>query len=91
MANDRKALFRERFDEDASEYDRSPRYAWVRATYPFIVAEALKYDFQTCLDVGCGTGNLFSRLGVGSRNYDRGFPETLTTSFRCSVGLSSSR
>ncbi len=28
---------------------------------------------------------------VGSRNYDRCFPETLTTSFRCSTRLSSSR
>ncbi len=28
---------------------------------------------------------------VGSRNYDRCFPETLTTSFRCSAGLSSSK
>lgn len=63
MINDTKALFRERFDRDASQYDRSPRYAWVRATYPFIVNEALKYEFQTCLDIGCGTGNLLSRLG----------------------------
>ena len=63
MTNDRKVLFRERFDRDASEYDRFARYAWVRATYRFILDETLKYDFQSCLDVGCGTGNLLSRLG----------------------------
>ena len=47
MDADKKVLFRERFDRDASEYDQSPRYVWARSTYPFIVVEALKRNRQS--------------------------------------------
>jgi ubiquinone/menaquinone biosynthesis C-methylase UbiE len=63
MREDRKRLAKTRFDSDAADYDKSRKYAWVRAIYPFVIDEALRYQFQTFLDVGCGTGALLSRIG----------------------------
>ena len=62
MRADRLQLSKTHFDSEAADYDKSRKYAWVRATYPFVVEESLRYQFQTFLDVGCGTGALLSRI-----------------------------
>ena len=63
MRDDRMQLSKTHFDRDATEYDKSAKYAPVRARYRYIVDEALRYQFQTWLDVGCGTGALLSMIG----------------------------
>ncbi|MGA2612233.1 MAG: class I SAM-dependent methyltransferase [Spirochaetia bacterium] len=62
MKHDQKKLSNTHFDKDATEYDKSAKYAPVRARYPYIVDEALRYQFQSWLDVGCGTGALLSMV-----------------------------
>ncbi len=58
-----KELSKAEFDRDASDYDQSTKYAPLRSRYGSIAAEALRYPFRTCLDVGCGTGALLHMLG----------------------------
>ncbi|HUI69548.1 MAG TPA: class I SAM-dependent methyltransferase [Spirochaetia bacterium] len=62
MKNNRKELSRVTFSREAVEYDDSPRYSPLRASYPAIVAEILRYPFRSILDVGCGTGTLLSMI-----------------------------
>ena len=59
---DAKELSRTTFNRDAAEYDRSQKYAPLRSRYGIVVAQALHYQFQTLLDVGCGTGALLYQL-----------------------------
>lgn len=61
--SDKKELSKSNFDGDAADYDQSSKYSSVRSRYHHVVEEALHYDFQSWLDVGCGTGALLSLLG----------------------------
>lgn len=62
MRNNNKELSRAAFTREAVDYDQSPRYSPLRASYPAIVAEILRYPFRSILDVGCGTGALLSMI-----------------------------
>ena len=62
MTDDQLHLSKTNFDRDATEYDNSAKYAPVRARYRYVVEEALPYQFETWLDVGCGTGALLSMI-----------------------------
>ncbi len=50
------------FDKDAMDYDKSLKYAVVRSKYHYVVDEALRFQFLSWLDVGCGTGALLSMI-----------------------------
>jgi ubiquinone/menaquinone biosynthesis C-methylase UbiE len=63
VKNDSMELSKAEFDRDASGYDRSSKYAPLRSSYGRIAEEALRQQFRTCLDVGCGTGSLLLLLG----------------------------
>jgi ubiquinone/menaquinone biosynthesis C-methylase UbiE len=63
MTTDRKELSRAEFDKDAEEYDESPKYASLRLSYQKIADEALRNEFRTWLDIGCGTGALLLLIG----------------------------
>ncbi len=58
MTHDKKRLSDLHFSKEAAEYDRSQRYAPLRAVHPRIAEEALSEPFRTVLDIGCGTGAL---------------------------------
>jgi ubiquinone/menaquinone biosynthesis C-methylase UbiE len=60
MRHDHLHLSKTHFDRDANEYDNSTKYAAVRSRYHYVVDEALRHQFQSWLDVGCGTGALLS-------------------------------
>jgi len=62
VTSSKQQLSNAAFSRDAGDYDQSPRYAPLRASYPAIVAEALRYPSQSILDVGCGTGALLSMI-----------------------------
>ena len=51
------------FDMDAAEYDNSGKYAIVRSRYHYVVDKVLRNQFQSWLDVGCGTGVLLALVG----------------------------
>ncbi len=51
------------FDMDAAEYDNSGKYEVVRSRYHYVVDEVLRNQFQSWLDVGCGTGVLLALVG----------------------------
>ena len=62
MSADKKLLSNIKFSLDAPSYDQSPEYASGRRRYQLVLDEALKYGFNTWLDVGCGTGALLARF-----------------------------
>ncbi len=62
MKTDHLQQSKTHFDRDAAEYDKSGKYAAVRSTYHYVIDEALRYHFQSWLDVGCGTGALLSMI-----------------------------
>lgn len=50
------------FDKQASIYDTSNYSHHARASYDAIVSEVQQLSYQTLLDIGCGTGEILSRL-----------------------------
>ena len=51
------------FNLDATEYDKSGKYAIVRSRHHYVVDEVLRNQFESWLDVGCGTGVLLAMVG----------------------------
>jgi ubiquinone/menaquinone biosynthesis C-methylase UbiE len=62
MTKDKKQLSNAYFSKEAAHYDRSSKYARLRASYSPIADEALNKPFQTVLDIGCGTGALLQLI-----------------------------
>jgi len=68
VRTDRKELSRADFDKDAAGYDHSWKYASLRSSYQKIADEALRNEFRTWLDIGCGTGALLLLIGQQKRD-----------------------
>ena len=50
------------FDRQAGDYDRSRDGAHSRKAYPVILEKLKSIQFQSIMDVGCGTGELLKQL-----------------------------
>ena len=71
MKRDQKKLSKAGFDRDASDYDQASKYASLRLSYGKIADEALRLQFDTWLDIGCGTGALLHMIGRERENVQR--------------------
>jgi len=59
---DKKEKCHDHFNTEAAEYDRSARFAYPRKLHPLILDEIRALNFESLLDVGCGTGIILSVL-----------------------------
>lgn len=59
---DYKERSKQSFDKQASIYDQSNYSKYPRQCYPYVINELSKIEFETILDLGCGTGSVLSLL-----------------------------